>query len=181
MGLFSRSETLDAFGKAFGLIDGLTIGVSETAGLTAASYGHPYVMQLLGYYLVLHADEHTSAIPYTVSAQDVSTVIPQVVEAYEQRALRPMLDELTASEVTYLRAMAEVLNEHRIARTGDVAKALGKSTKQLSRPRDRLLREGIIIAPAHGQLAFNVPYLASYALKDPGQEDSVRRALEWRL
>ena len=77
--------------------------------------------------------------------------------------------------------MAQVLDSRRIARTGNVAAILGRDARQLSRPRGLLLREGFIIAPERGEVAFNVPYLAAYVLKDPARNATIERTLSWRL
>lgn len=62
-----------------------------------------------------------------------------------------------------------------------IAQELGKSTKQLSMTRKKLLDQGIIVAPAHGVVMFNIPYLRPYlAMRTNGESDS-SLAEEWQF
>ena len=88
-----------------------------------------------------------------------------------------MLDELNTLERDYLRGMALCMGDDRSVRTVDVARALG----QLSRARDSLIGAGIILAPARGQVMFNVPHLADFVLKPQAMDEEVLLAKSWGL
>jgi hypothetical protein len=81
------------------------IAVSQEAidVLNKESKGQPYLMQLLGYYLVREIGAHTSK-PVKVTAECVERSTRFAHTAYERRALRPLLSELSALEMSYLRA-----------------------------------------------------------------------------
>lgn len=147
--------------------------------LVRASYGHPYMIQLLGYHLVdvINHMEGNGSRP--ADLDDVLLAVERARDAYSGRALRPMVAELPSSDVAYLVAMAQCLDEQRIARSSDVARVLGKDVKQASPARARLLRSGTVLAPRRGQLMFAVPYLASYVLEMPEESSEVERVRAW--
>lgn len=162
LGLFTWEEAHDALSDAFARIENLSVRKDDADALNRASFGHPYLMQLLGYYLVMRVNEREPDGRYTVSAEDVEEARAMSVLAYERRALKPLLDELPDAEIQYLRAMSACLDDKRLASTGNVAHMLGKEQRQLSRARSRLIDNGIIASPVHGYVMFCVPYLADY-------------------
>ncbi len=162
LGLFTWEEAHDALSDAFARIENLSVRKDEADALNRASFGHPYLMQLLGYYLVMHVNGHEPDGRYTVSAADVEKAKEMSVLTYERRTLKPLLDELSDMELQYLRAMSACLDDQRLASTGDIARMLGKEQRHLSRARSRLVDKGIIASPARGHVMFCVPYLAAY-------------------
>ena len=104
-------------------------------------------MQLLGYHLILHINDHTSGKKHIVTDEEAQIAIKNALFAYEQRALKPLIDELPNSERTYLTKMSECLNSDRLADTSDIARGLGTSSSKLSRPRAYLIDHGIIASP----------------------------------
>ena len=106
--------------------------------------------------------------------------LPLAILAYEQRALRPLVDELNVTERQYLRAMSNSLNEQRLASSAAVSQLMGKPQSSLSRTRAKLIGSGIIAAPEHGSLMFCIPYLADFVLKDAASSsaaDAARRRM----
>jgi hypothetical protein len=53
----------------------------------------------------------------------------------------------------------------------DVADALGKSSRAISMPRDRLLEKGVIEAAGHGMLRFTLPGFAAYVRAQTGSDE----------
>lgn len=181
LGLMEPEEVSQAFEEAFGQIEGLSVDQDSLGRLVKASMGQPYVMQLLGYYLLAEINNRILSKRYRVSRKDVEEVIPMAIAAYERRALKPLVDELTGSERTYLLAMAEVAGEDGTSTTHDVAHRIGKTTSQLSRVRESLLNYGTIIAPERGRVMFNVAYLRGYIGRAPSADANVTLALRWGL
>lgn len=181
IGLFTWEETILALREAFDRIGGLVIGEGELECLARASLGHPYIMQLLGYYLVSQINSQMVGSTHTVTVDDVERIVPMATAAFERRALRPMVDELSGGERSYLVAMSQCVLPDRTVNTSDVASALGREQKQLSRVRGSLLRKGIILSSGYGKLRFNVPYLASYIIKRPSENADEALARAWRL
>lgn len=166
LGLFTWEETEEAYGKIFNSIKGLEVDRKCLDRLNTSSYGHPYLMQLLGYHLILRVNENSEEKKHRVREEEVETAVSNALLAYENRALRPLLDELPDGERKYLSAMSDCLNDDRLALTSDVAKTLGSSQNKLSRVRANLIGNGIIATPERGFVMFCIPYLADYVKKD---------------
>ena len=160
------NEVRSAFEFALKPLDGLDLSEEGLEGLVQVSKGHPYITQLLGYYLVDDANSGRLDVKDELAQEKLEQVIERAKEAYFQRALAPMVSALSAAEQAYLRGMSQVIGENRIARTADIAQALGKSQKQTSRARQSLIDEGILVMPRHGELMFGVPYMDDYMLGD---------------
>ena len=47
-------------------------------------------------------------------------------------------------------------------RSGEVARVLGKSVRSAAPTRAKLIREGMVYSPAHGDTAFTVPLFDEY-------------------
>ena len=56
IGLFTWEEADNAFKKMFSGIAGLIIDDTVLEGMNQTSFGHPYLMQLLGYHLILQVN-----------------------------------------------------------------------------------------------------------------------------
>lgn len=180
LGLFSWSETDDSLKKAFARIPGIVVPQDRLDELNEASYGHPYLMQLLGYHLIVELNAHGMTAPHEVDSGEAQKAVERAVIAYKQRALRPLLDELIPSEVAYLKAMGAVMarDGERFASTSAVSKQLGKSLQQLSTTRERLINSGIIAVPARGSVMFTVPYLRTYSIEHEPDDAVTLRAIE---
>ena len=177
LGLLDRGEVVSAFEGTLARV-GVALDEGCLAELVRASYGHPYMVQLLGYHLVdIVGDGEDGRL--CASVADVALAVERAREAYASRALRPMVDELPPSDVAYLVAMANALSPQRVARSSEIARALGKDTKQASPARARLLRNGLVLAPGRDELMFAVPYLADYVLEMPEETDEVDRVRSW--
>ena len=179
LGLFSPAETHEAFHEAFGRIGGMTLAERALELLVRNSSGHPYMMQLLGYHLVEYLNGFADVGTHVANAEDVRTVLPIALEAYERRALRPTVDSLAPSAQSYLRAMVATMGEDHVARTGDVASTLGKSHQQLAGARQALIDEGLIVACGHGRVRFAVPYLRTYLSKPDPDSEQLALLDEW--
>ena len=185
LGLFSWDETDAALHESFAKVEDLIVSDGHYSCLNEASYGHPYLMQLLGYHLVLLANERASTMPYESTDGDVQEAVSRARLAYERRALRPMLDELSLGERAYLQAMGALMRDGgegvRSASTSEIAERLGKKIGQLSSTRDRLISAGIIAAPTRGELIFTVPYLRTYVVDHSNASMVVSRAIERKV
>ena len=176
LGLFTWEETEEAFEKAFSKTKGLTVSEAIISQLNEASYGHPYLMQLLGYHLILQVNEHNPGAKHEVTEDEASNAMANSIFAYEQRSLKPLLDELPNSEKKYLRKMAECLDAERLASTADIARKLDKTQSNLSKNRAYLIDNGIIASPEKGKVMFCIPYLADYVKKEENISDVIEIA-----
>ena len=178
---FTWEETADAFEKAFSEIQGLSVDESEISDLNRVSYGHPYLMQLLGYHLILQVNEHKPEKSHKVTESETDEAIANSIFAYEQRSLKPLVDELSNNVKEYLTKMAECLGEDRLAETACIARCFGTSQNKLSKTRAYLIDNGIIAAPEYGKVMFCIPYLADYVKKDEHVSDPVEVARQRRV
>ena len=166
LGLFTWDEAEEAFEKAFSLVKGLTVNKDLITKLNQTSFGHPYLMQLLGYHLVLLINDKETGKKHQVEEKEIEEATANAIYAYEQRALKPLLDELPNNEKMYLIKMSECLNSDRLALCSDIARKMGVKQNNLSRARAYLIDHGIIAAPEHGKVMFCIPYLADFVKKD---------------
>jgi hypothetical protein len=119
--------------------------------------GCPYMVQRWG------IDVWRLAPGSTINSNDVAAAKPYVIEHFDRNFYRLRTERITDRERAYVVAMA---NLEPSARTSSaVARALGKSTSQLSVVRESLIRKGVIAAPAHGQVEFTVPGYDEYLLR----------------
>ena len=181
LGLFTWEEASNSFSSIFSAIKGLSISAELIEKLNLASYGHPYIMQLLGYHLILNINDHVSVKKHSVTDDEVQVAIANAMFAYEQRALKPLLDELPNSEKVYLGAMSECLDSDRLADSSDIARKLGTTQNKLSRSRAYLIDHGIIASPERGKVMFCIPYLADYVKKDEQAPDVITVARQRRV
>ena len=181
LGLFTWDEAEEAFDKVFSQIKGLSIDSTLIAKLNEASFGHPYLMQLLGYHLILHVNEHVEGRKHKVEEAEVEEAVSNATFAYEQRALKPLMEGLANSEKVYLTKMSECLNADRLASTGDISRSLGTSQNKLSRSRAYLVDHGIIAAPERGKVMFCIPYLADYVRKDEQSSSVIEIAMQRKV
>ncbi len=181
LGLFTWDEAATAFTGIFSKIRGLSVSAKIIEELNEASYGHPYIMQLLGYHLILHINEHITDKKYSTSEEDAKVAIKNAIYAYEQKALKPLLDEMANNEKIYLLNMAKCLDNERLADTSAISQRLGVTINKLSKQRANLIDRGIIAAPEHGKVMFCVPYLADYVQKEELVSDVVTVARQRRV
>lgn len=117
--------------------------------LVDTSRGYPYFLQEWGF----HVWDHANASP--ISADDVRSVTPAVMDQLDRNFFMVRFDRLTPKEKDYLRAMAELgPGAHR---SGDIAGCLGVRVESVAPRRSGLITKGMIYSPAHGDTAFTVP------------------------
>jgi len=182
LGLFTWKEAADAFSEVFSMVKGIKIENIYLDRMNEASYGHPYLMQLLGYHLILQINDSNPKSPHEVKWDELEKAISNAIIAYEQRALKPLLEELPTNEVKYLAEMSRCLGEDRLARTADISQGLGIPQNKLSKTRAYLVDHGIVASPEHGKLLFCIPYLADYIInKNPAMASSIEVAMQRKV
>ena len=179
LGLFTPAEAKEAFLEAFGLIKGLTIGDDALARLISLSSGHPYMVQLLGYHLLEYLNGSVVEKKHVVTVADVETVAPIAMNAFERRALQPLMNSLSSSAQAYLRAMAKTMGDDHVAETSDIAAYLGKTHQQLGVVRQTLIGEGVVVSPGFGRIRFAIPYLRTYLVEEDERHTPLGLLEEW--
>ena len=143
------------FEKAFRWA-GITISNDLLDKSAKATHGFPYLLQLLGYYV----------IQYTPKSGIVTTEILDKAEKaamsdMDDNVFKPILAPLSDNDKVFLRALARCGGT---ATTARLQAALGKKGPALQPYRKRLIEAGVIESPRRGELVFAMPYLAEYLL-----------------
>ena len=153
LGLISTNLIRAYFEQAFKSV-GIKISDEILDRAALATRGFPYLMQLIGYYL----------IQYTKEGDTVdSTIMDKAEKAargdMEDNVFKPILSPLSDNDMIFLKAMAR---QGGIVSIAKLQATLGKKGPAIQPYRKRLLEAGIIEAPRRGELVFAVPYLADY-------------------
>lgn len=117
--------------------------------------GYPYFLQEFG----KHAWD-VAAGPDVIELSDVDSAASIAVHELDTGFFRARLARTTDAERAYLRAMAALGPGP--CRSGEVARALAKTTAQAGSVRDSLIKRGLVYSPRWGQLAFTVPMFDEY-------------------
>ncbi len=132
-----------------------------------AAHGYPYFLQLLGSSVWEHARPDAGAL---LTSDHVVTGAGQAVE--QLAALYQVRwNAATDGEKDLMAAMAELSATGDAVPRRDLAEALGKTSRAISVPRDRLLEKGILESAGHGLLRFTLPGFAAYVRVQTGAED----------
>lgn len=135
-------------------------GVSVPAGLRGAAaeatHGSPYLMQLVGHYVVVYADGEGN-----VDEEALEGTLRSARAEFRNDVCETTLAALSRRDVDYLRAMAAASDRGQ-CRTAEVARRLGVSADYAQQYRRRLIDSGVIRAVRSGVVAFDVPYLEDH-------------------
>lgn len=148
---------IDAFYRKAFRASGVEIPQELRRRAATATCGSPYLMQLVGHYLVAYADGGK------VDEALFEEAMQSAQWEYENDICEATLSGLSPTDRKYLRAMAELGGT---CRTSEVAKRMGVSADYGQRYRRRLLDAGAIEAPASGTVRFSIPYLVDYLLRE---------------
>lgn len=156
-----RAYYASAFKRANRAIDGLLLDKAAKA-----VEGFPYLLQLIGYYL----------LEYTSEGEEITEqVLEQAREAamsdLDANVFRAMLRPLSRADVNFLRAMA--VDRGGVTRVADLEGRLGVSQGHVQSYRKRLIDAGVVTSPRRGELAFVIPQLAAYLNRDNGEDPGV--------
>jgi len=135
-------------------------GVRDTAlkalrRAAEATDGHPYLIQLVGYYL---SKEEKSIDDKAVD----KAVFLAKIELYKN-IHEPLIWGLSSKDRVFIWAMAQ---DEGVSEFGEIARRMGVSTGYASKYRERLLAAGVIYKSAYGELAFTLPYMKEYIEKE---------------
>lgn len=132
-------------------------GALEQAAV--ATQGHPFLLQLMGAYLLAAAQEDSHGVLTCAAVQQALAAtkadLPHTLYA-------PVLAGLSPKDLEFLRAMACDGDASSVA---GIRARLGVADNYLQPYRARLLRAGAIVSPRRGTLAFALPYLGEYLLQ----------------
>lgn len=153
LGLISPNLIRAYYERAFREI-GIKISDALLDRAALATRGFPYLMQLIGYYVMQYTEEGG-----TVDATIMDKAERSAMGDMENNVFKPILNPLSDNDKIFLKVMAR---KGETASTAKLQAALGKRGPALQPYRKRLLDAGVIEAPRRGELVFAVPYLAEY-------------------
>jgi hypothetical protein len=133
---------------------GVTWLEEALAATIDAADGYPYFLQEFG------AATWNVAPGPIITERDAANGILLGQAKLDGGFFRSRWHRATATEQTYLRAMAEDDGED--SRTPVVAARLGRTMSNLGPIRAALIGKGLIYAPEYGRLAFTVPGMAAF-------------------
>ena len=120
----------------------------------ASASGFPYLMQLIGYYIV-----RQGAGEKLKNEKWVDDAISEAVRDLADNVFSPILSPLSDNDLAFLRAMAIDSDASKIS---EICKRMKKENSYIQPYRARMIAAGIVESPRKGTLVFAVPYLAEY-------------------
>lgn len=137
-----------------------TAGISISDALldraALSTRGFPYLMQLIGYYVVQYSGKDGILTEAMMEKAEMAAT-----KDMEDNVFKPILTPLSDNDRVFLRALARCGDT---ATTAMLQAKLGKRGPAIQPYRKRLIEAGVIEAPRRGELTFTVPYLADYLL-----------------
>ena len=163
LGLISTNLIRAYYERAFKGLD-ITISDEYLDRAALATRGFPYLMQLIGYYVIQFTPDGG-----TVDAAIMEKAEKSAMGDMENNVFKPILSPLSDNDKIFLKAMAR---QGETVSTAELQAALGKKGPALQPYRKRLLEAGVIEAPRRGELVFAVPYLSEYLLNEMKEYNS---------
>ena len=155
LGMISTQLIRAYYEKAFRLA-GVTISDELLDRAAQSTRGFPYLMQLIGYYVIQYTPEGSTVTDDVMNKSEKSAT-----KDLEDNVFKPILTPLSDNDRVFLRALAGC---GETATTSKLQAKLGKKGPAIQPYRKRLIEAGIIEAPRRGELVFAVPYLADFLL-----------------
>lgn len=156
LGLISVQLIRAYYERAFNSI-GVMISDEILERMAKATRGFPYLMQLIGYYVMQYAPENGKVtLPVIDKAEKAA------LKDMEDNVFKPILAPLSNNDRIFLKALARCGGT---VTTSRLQSMLGRKGPAIQPYRKRLIDAGVIESPRRGELVFAVPYLADYLLE----------------
>ena len=123
---------------------------------TASARGFPYLMQLIGYYMIQYTPEGEA-----VTDDIMNKAEKAALKDMDDNVFKPILAPLSDNDRIFLQAIARCGGT---VTTAKLQAKLGKKGPAIQPYRKRLIEAGVIESPRRGELVFAVPYLSDYLL-----------------
>lgn len=150
-------EVAEAFEDTFGE-SGMVLSGEPLRMAAEATYGYPFMIQLVGYHIWQVAKRSHPADP-TVNEADAVQGIAKALARLGDTVHGPELDTLSPVDKTYLLAMAQ---DDGPSSTSAIAERMGKDMGYAGTYRTRLLEAQVIEECGYGKVDFAIPYLREY-------------------
>lgn len=124
------------------------------AAVIRETQGYPYFLHEWGY------QAWNTAGVSPISRDDIARSSETALGCLDRNFFRSRYERLSEPQKAYLYAMARCgPGPHR---TGDIARALGKSSQQMGPTREALITSGMIYSPRYGYAVFTVPLFDAF-------------------
>lgn len=150
-------EVAEAFTDTFGE-SGMSISGESLRKAAEATYGYPFMIQLVGYHIWRMANRRHPGDPI-VNDDDAEQGIAKALTRLGDTVHGPELDTLSPVDKTYLLAMAQ---DDGPSSTSEIAERMGKGVGYAGTYRARLLEAQVIEESGYGRVDFAIPYLREY-------------------
>jgi len=137
---------------------GKKISLENLEIATNATKGYPYLLQLIGFYLLEYTGDAGEITLEHIELANVNAKRDMIENIYEP-ALKPLSDK----DMQFITAMAKDDGTSRIA---DIKNRLHTNDSVIQAYRKRLIDAGIISSERRGEIAFTLPYFNEYLSGD---------------
>lgn len=128
---------------------------------TGAAGGYPYFIQAIGKQVWDHARRSP------IAADDVQVGLAEARREVDDGLYRSRWERATPVQRELLRALAAVGGDEPASVT-DIARHLGRNrASDISVARDEVIKKGLVYAPERGLLAFTVPGMQEFVVRQP--------------
>lgn len=155
--MLSATEISTYFHQTFAEL-GIDIEGKQTERAATATKGYPYLLQLIGYYLVELARSTLS-----VDAETADLAIRNSKSDMIENTFAPILKPLSQEDMNFLQAMSKDTGKSRVS---DIIRRTGKTSAHAQTYKTRLIEAEIIASESRGLLEFQVPYLGEFLRKE---------------
>lgn len=138
---------------------GRTIAASDAEVMATASYGNPYLVQMIGDQAWR---QHPAAT--AISSDDAVAGIAEAITEAGFALHEPALNDLSEADRAFVAAMATDSGPSAIS---EIEHRLGKDHGWVSRYRSRLIVAGVVEPAGRGHLRFTLPYLREFLAAHP--------------
>ena len=134
----------------------LGVDLSEEGRSEAAAFtmGSPYLMQLVGHYITLFADESGR-----IDRALLQGALRAAKEDFTRDICETTLAPLSDADIRFLEAMSE---DSEVSSISEIAGRLGVTGAYVQTYKRRLIQAGVIESPRRGTVKYAVPYLREY-------------------
>ena len=157
LGLISTQLIRAYYDRAFKSV-GIIISDDILDRAAMSTRGFPYLMQLIGYYIIQYSQEGSNVTDAIMEKAEKAAM-----KDMEDNVFKPILSPLSDNDRIFLRALAHC---GETATINQLQAKLGKKGPAIQPYRKRLIEAGVIEAPRRGELVFAVPYLSDYLLSE---------------
>ncbi len=162
LGMLGKTDTIDLLRGTFAHVPELVVDQQSCEELAAFSAGHPYLLQLVGSSAYEVAVEATSELAREIVNLDETMIREaesRALPEYQENVLFNLLRGVRPGTIEYLRAMCDVADTSSTATTAAIAQRLGKTLKECSSARSRVIDLQLAEPIARGKLRFSLPYM----------------------